>query len=283
MDVSLRRIRMSKKCVLVALLMLMPATAFAQPSDVELHGSIGVNYLSEYIWRGFDLYADDDGAIQGTASLDLWGTGFGMNLLYSRSTEGRHENDKWIVPTLFYSNNIAETERWMMVYTIGYTYYNYPDQPKNGTARAPNSAMQEVFGAFAFPQLIGGGLVPSYTIVRMWPSSGDATTRELVSDWAHIFGLDYSFPICGLLPNQPEQIVKLHAETVFNDGVGPCPLGGGQRVDSDWTHALFGATTDFDLSSGWVLTPGLWYQSSWDDSVNNEDELFAQVNLKYNF
>ncbi|MEE9371129.1 MAG: hypothetical protein V3W45_06635, partial [Sedimentisphaerales bacterium] len=62
---------MKGKTILVSVVILLCSTGFAQAQEGELHGSAGLTYLSSYIWRGFDYYADDHSAIQPSIDLDL--------------------------------------------------------------------------------------------------------------------------------------------------------------------------------------------------------------------
>lgn len=92
--------------------------------------------------------------------------------------------------------------------------------------------------------------------------------------------LDYGLPVQGLVPEIPQHVLNLHTEVVYNDGIGPA----GQDVDHDWTNAVFGVSTDFNLDKNLTLTPGLWHQITMDKSVNDDkDETWATVGLKYKF
>jgi len=55
---------MKKEGILLAVVILLIATAFAQAELAE-EGRLGVTldftYASRYIWRGFDLYRSNDG------------------------------------------------------------------------------------------------------------------------------------------------------------------------------------------------------------------------------
>jgi hypothetical protein len=122
--------------------------------------------------------------------------------------------------------------------------------------------------------------------VKLWPaesgsySGAKSPIGGTASGWAHIFMLDYALTTNGLLPNSPEQVWNLHAEAVFNDGVGPA----GQNVDHDWSNAVFGVSTDFDLAENLTFTPGVYYQVTMDDSVNDDkDETWANLGLKFSF
>jgi hypothetical protein len=84
----------------------------------------------------------------------------------------------------------------------------------------------------------------------------------------------------GVLPNTPEQVINLHTEIVFNDGVGPA----GQDVDSDWSNLVFGVSTGIDLADNLVLTPGVYHQVTMDDSVNDDkDETWVTLSMTYKF
>ncbi len=96
-----------------------------------------------------------------------------------------------------------------------------------------------------------------------------------ISGWFHILGLSYDLPIEGLLPDTPEQILHLSAAMVYNDEV--------LSSETDWSHAVFGISTDFDLGNDCTLTPGVYYQDSWEDTVNPSDEFWATVGVSYAF
>ena len=100
------------------------------------------------------------------------------------------------------------------------------------------------------------------------------------SGFAHIFMLDYALTVGGILPETPEQVFNLHAEAVYNDGVGP----NGANVDQDWSNAVFGISTNIDLAQNIVLTPGIYHQVTMDTSVNDDkDETWVSMGLKYQF
>ncbi len=75
----------------------------------------------------------------------------------------------------------------------------------------------------------------------------------------------------------PEQILHLSAALVYNDGAAAA------GVQSDWSHAVFGLATDFDLGNDCTLRPGVYYQSSMENTVNPSDEFWATVGVSYAF
>ncbi len=272
-----------KNGILVTVVVLLAAVSVAQTQESELHGSIDATFTSKYIWRGFDVY-DDHATIHPSVDLDLFGTGFGVNVLGHRAnSDGFELNERWDY-TLYYQNRLFGDESYAANYRLGYVYYNYPERSSHDTTDSLD--LQEIHGIFSFPDLLPiKGLVPTYVLVKLWPSNSGSLvgTRSpgggTASGFAHIFMLDYGLQItCPVTGN--ERTLNLHSEFVYNDGVSP---NGASNVDQDWSNAVFGVSTVFDIGNNLSLTPGVYYQSSWDDLVNTEDEYWASLSMTYKF
>ena len=272
---------MKKKMTLLAVVILLGAAGFVQAEEQAkeraLHGSIDVAYLSKYIWRGFEVYGSH-GAIQPSINLDLFSTGFGIGIVEHEPIGSGYVNGRRMDYSLYYHNNIFEGEAYQTDYTLSYVYYNYPKLSSHTRA---SWDLQEINALLSWPKIIPGGLVPSYCIVKLWPSNSGSPVSE-ASGWAHIFMLDYGWHIQGILPDTPEQVLNLHAEVVYNDGVDPRPFSRG--VDHDWSNAVFGISTNFDLGHNLTFTPGLWYQKAMDKSVcSHDDNFWVSLGVKYSF
>ena len=271
---------MRKEGILLAAAILFSAVGFAQAQNGDLHGVIDLTYQSKYVWRGFDIY-NDKSAIQPSIDLDLFGTGLGVRVEGHRANSSGHENSERWDYTLYYQNILCPDEACAIQYRLGWVYYNYPDM-SSGTAD-----LQEIHAVMSMPKILPmEGLVPSYVLVKLWPSESGSMVGSksppcgTASGFAHIFMLDYSMPIQGLLPDTPEQNLHLHSEFVFNDGVGP----NGANVDHDWSNAVFGVSTNFDLAENLVLTPGVYHQITMDKSVNpDKDETWLAMSMAYKF
>lgn len=274
-----------KKTLLVIAVLL--ATASAQAQTQELHGSVGVTYDSKYIWRGFDVYGDKS-AIHPTIDLDLFGTGFGINVTGHRANSSGYEGsverggERWDY-SLYYKNSLFADEPYVTNYRLSYVYYNYPDLSSHTTGSID---LQETNAILSWPKILPiEGLVPSYVLVKLWPSNSgtvvgaSSPSGGTASGFAHIFMLDYGLSVLCPLTGE-DRVLKLHSEVVYNDGVGPA----GQNVDHDWSNAVFGISTDFDLGDNITFTPGLYHQVTMDKSVNpDKDETWASLVLKYTF
>ena len=261
--------------ILLAGVVLLGAVVPAQSRD-DLGVTIGANYLSRYIWRGFDVYSDDGPAIQPYADIDLYGTGFGVQVFSSLSQTGGYENSEELDIGIYYYNSVYDGERYATDYRVGWMHYGYPDEPRT----AKN--MQEMFAEFSWPEICPFGTVPSYTIIRAWPSEGDSSIQGY-GGWLHIFGIGYDLTVPDLISTGTDRILNLSADMVYNNGYAPGPAAGGASVDSNVSHFLFGAAMDIDITENLIYTPGVYYQVSLEDTVNNEDETWFSLNLRYEF
>ena len=265
---------MKKEGILLTAVVLLCMAGFAHAQD-ELHGTIDLTFQSKYVWRGFDIYGDKS-AIQPSIDLDLFGSGFGLNITGHRAnSSGYEDGERWDY-MVYYGNKLFEDEVYATNWRMGYVHYNYPDSSSHSTS---STDLSELHWILSWPNLIPvDGLVPTYVLVKLWPYNAYSLGGN-ASGWAHIFMLDYGLSMPGILPDTAEQVLRLHSELVFNDGVHP----GGANADSDWSNIVFGVETDFDLGNNMSLTPGLYQQISMDDSVNDEDETWVNLSLKYKF
>ncbi|UCF85033.1 MAG: hypothetical protein JSV50_05210 [Desulfobacteraceae bacterium] len=264
---------MKKEGILLTIVVVLSAAGFAHAQD-EIHGVADLTYQSKYIWRGFDIFGDKS-AIQPSVNLDLFGTGFGVSITGHRAnSSGYEEGERWDY-NLYYGDKLFEDEAYAINWRLGWVYYNFPQ----GSSHSRGSAdLQELHCILTWPNICPAGFVPSYVLVKLWPSNAGSLQRE-TSGFAHIFMLDYGMKVPGILPDTDEQVLRLHSELVFNDGVHP----GGGNADHDWSNLVVGLETDFDLGNNMSLTPGLYQQISMDDSVNDEDETWVNLSLKYKF
>ncbi|UCG57475.1 MAG: hypothetical protein JSU70_21735 [Phycisphaerales bacterium] len=241
----------------------------------DLHGVLEFTMLTEYIWRGFDVWAPDTAGIQGSVDLDLYGSGIGISAMFHRAMPAGYEmGERWDY-TVYYQNSIYASEPYATNYRIGWVYYNFPQ------AKASWFDLHELQMILAWPNILPvKGLCPSYAAVGLWPMYENNLFTGDAAGWAHIFMLDYGWTLTGILPEVPEQVVNFHGELVYNDGVDPRGIG----VDHDWSNWVIGASTDFDCGYNVTLTPALYYQRTMDKSVNlSPDETWFTLSAKYTF
>ena len=246
---------------------LLSATTFAQAQD-ELTGTVDVTFLSQYIWRGIEMYGQKS-AIQPSIDLDLYDTGLGLNVLMVRANSSGYESSEELRYTLSYGNSLYEHETYATDYQVGWTYYDFPHVPSEND-------MQEYFATLSWPEICPEGVVPSYTVIKMSAVQSNSQASE-AGGWIHILGLGYDLPVEGLLPDTPEQILHLSAATVYNGGAAAA------GVDHDWSHAVLGVSTDFDLGNDCTLRPGLYYQKAFEHNNLFNDEFWFSIGVSHAF
>ena len=258
-----------RKGILVVAVVLLSMAGIVHAE--ELGVTLDVAYVSKYIWRGFDMM-DDKGSIQPSIDVDLYGSGFSLNVWTAQPTSSGTggfstvNHEEWDY-TLTYANSFLDGERYKTDYAVSYVYYNFPDNPRNA------ADAQEVNAAFSWPDLCPMGIVPHYVLVKMWPSEGGGPARSL-GGFIHIFGFGYDFELPGL----QDQPITFTWDLVYNDGTG---LGDGS-VAHDWSHILWGLSTGIDVGPG-TFSPGVYFQTSMEDSVNPEDEVWASLSYSVSF
>ena len=282
-----------KKLIVLCIFAVLGMWVSAMAQSGELHGATGVEWTSKYVWRGFEVYGSRT-TTHPFVDLDLFGTGFGLNVTGHIPNGsgtfhglGVQQFQRWDY-TLYYRNVMFADESYMTAYMIGYRYYNFPHLSATDTTPPPNGIdLQEIHGVFSFPKLLGiEGLVPTYVLVKLWPSNSGSIVGAnspidgTASGFAHIFMLDYAWKVMCPMTDK-EKVINLHSEVVFNDGVGPA----GQNVDHQWSNAVFGASTDMVLGNNLIFTPGIYHNIAMDKSLGNDNksDTWASLILKYTF
>ncbi len=266
---------MKKSIILASLIGLFIGGIAVAEEDSQYGVTVNTTWVSKYIWRGIDKL-DDKAAIQPSIGIDL-GSGFSATVWGSWAGSSKGGGSVSTVDAdemdyiLTYANSIYEGEAYATNYSVSWVYYDFTDQASK-TADA-----QEINASIAMPNLCPYGVIPSYTIVKMWAAKSRGNAGN-VSGWIHVLGLDYALTVPGFLENNPEQAIDLHWDLTYNGGAGAA--GGG--VDHDWSHVTLGASTDIAAGPG-TFRPGVFYQISMDKSVNTENELYTGLSYSLSF
>ncbi len=274
-----------RKLVMFALVGALATAAFAAEtgktatvSDSSMVFTLDASYVTKYIWRGFDLL-DDKAAFQPSANLALE-NGLFFNVWASYAGASKNDGDISTVDateydyTVGYGNSFGE-DCYVTDYRIGWRFYDLIDRASN------DGDMQEGFLELAWPNLIGNGFVPRYAYYHMWASEGSGMVRKAGGP-IHVVGMDYNWTF----ESAPELPMKFSVDTVYNDGTGTFDDETGDvcQVDHDWSHVLWGLSTNFRCPlTNAKITPSIWYQTSMDDSVNENDEFFSGLSYALTF
>jgi hypothetical protein len=278
-----------------AILFGMVAPVLAQEGD--LHGDVGYTYDTMHVWRGYMTWGQHSGSNL-FIDLDFFGSGFHLETIshYANGTGhnpdglGFNNEQRWDY-SLYYAGMVNPDDTYATKYMVGYRYFNYPQM----SARHSNQCidLEEIYAGVAFPNLLGvKGLVPGWAIIKAWPAmhdtvvGGENPNGGAYEGWANVIMLDYALPLENISSEVPKQDLNFHLETVYNNHVDPRP--GGSYTSSDWTHVMATISTDFDLGSGFIFTPGFNYQITFeDDSFKGvspkHDIAWATLTIKYKF
>ena len=270
-----------KNLVVIVMLLLSPAVCLAQLDDVELmkvpvelQGSFGITWQSTYIWRGFDVYADDNGAVQFDTKLDLFDTGFGLNVVGHRANKSGFENGERWDYNIYYGNVLFPDSPDATHYRVGFVHYNYPE------LGSETRDLHEMHAVLYWPLTAGQAqIVPGYAVIGAWPAHSGSTLGPNASGFLHAFMFDYVFSVPGSIVDAPEQTFKVHGELVYNDEWHLTS----RNVDSDWSHALLGVSADIPVGFGFTITPSVYQQISMEKTVNDENEAWLSIAARYSF
>jgi len=269
---------MRQRATILAVVVVVAVAGACQAWEFNWNTEVGASYMTRYIWRGFDVYGRNHSAVQPFVNFSCpeggWSGGVWMSRANGSGFENYEEVDYWVA----YDNGWWADTSYATNYQFGYMYYNYPDGPISHSCHDRDLDAHEMWATLSWPNMCSQGIVPSYTAIRMWQAEGGLRTDGCPwsnfrgsGGWIHVLGMSYDQPVPGWFPSNPDQTLHWTAQTVYNDHMG------GDDVDHDWSHAVFGVSSDFPTVAGGTLTPGIWYQSSWDDSVNTSDEWWAGI------
>lgn len=256
---------------MATLLCFSRTDATAAPAIGDGEDDIGIyvegGYATKYIWQGYDLL-DDNGAWQTGITLDY--KGFYAGVWGSWADRGGLESQDEYNYYSGYDRGFLEEARYALDAYVQYTYFDY-QKPNSVGANDAEADGQELSLGFSMPDLLPAGpafFVPSYEGNFEWTGvDGD-------KGWIHTFGLSCEIPVPELIPGQEEQFLSLSGSVSYNEGVFDSIAG--------WSHSTAYISTAFEWK-GFSFTPILFYQWSFEETVNEEDEFYASFTLDYYF
>lgn len=256
------------KKMVVLMLCTMAASAVAQ----EWTTTVDLSYTSRYIWRGYDIL-DNAGAFQ--PSIDFaHSSGLGASVWMSYPERGGWTNDlsdsrvnlTEYDYTVYYKGKALADNCWETNYKIGWRYYDYIDTYTKAMDK------QEVFVEAEMPKLTGNAVIPHVAVYQVWPSRSDSDIDD-ASGTIYVMGFNYLLPTEEQLPNLP---LTFSWDLVFNDGAS--------YSDHDWSHMVWGLKSQMTCPmTGAKIVPGVYFQNSFEDTVNTSDEFWATVSYSLTF
>jgi hypothetical protein len=255
--------------ILVMGLSLTGTFVFAQTASLpvekpKLGITLDATWVSKYIWRGQDLY-DDHAAFQPSINIDLFGTGFSVNVWQSSACGSGFVDDEEFDYTIAYENSLFTDSALQTDYKISWLYYDYY------RISSDEADCAEFDFEFSWPNVLPFGLTPTYMASYLYAAKSNSPASETeMEGTAHTFGFTWDV-------NEPQTKLPLTFswDITYNDGQG-------EGVAHDWSHITWGVSTSFDIGPG-SFTPGIYYQTTMDESINDEDEFWTSLSYTMSF
>ncbi len=250
-------------------LMCFLAEAFAlEIGSQEVAITVTDNYVSRYIWRGQDLYGENDGAHQPSidiafpkllsevdVSLNVWGS-FPLN--------SGHEDGEELDYTLAFSRDIFDEAANI---SAGYTYFDYPN---SGSA----SDVSELWISATLNELPFLPIEVSLSgfIGYDLQAKSGGPDEGIYFSW----GLDTELPLPQLSLFQEGQTLALGIVNWGNDGVA-------DLEPSSLYATEISLSTSYEFA-GFNISPNLHYTINYEEQINNGDEeLWGGIEVSYAF
>ena len=262
-----------KRMAVMLVLCGLAASAIAQDWTEGWTTTLDLSYTCKYMWRGFNVY-DDAGAYQ--PSIDFQHeSGFGLNLWMSYpdrdgSTDmlDSRVDAAELDYTVYYNAKAWEGNCWETDYTFGWRYYDFYKHSSH------NADTQEVFLEGEMPQLTGTSVIPHFGIYQYWPAHGDGDNRD-VDGTFYLMGFSYLLPTEEQLPELP---LTFSWDIMYDDGAGA------NDVDSGCSYMVWGLQTEMTCPmTGAKIVPAVYFQNSFEKSVNPSDEFWGAISYQFTF
>jgi len=264
MAIQLRILKMNARKILLMTIVVLSLAVPAQAEEKKLGVTFDLTYTSKWMSKGVEAYGQKGGLFK-TIDIDLYGTGFGLKVTHRNAISSGYVDKQRFDYRPYFKSRLFEDTSYATDYNISVGYEHYP-----GLARHKANTTYEWVFAFAWPDILLAGCIPSYIAHYEYPAeSGEAYNH--ITGWVHRFGLSYDLSV----PAIP-QALRLSSEVAYTDGLG--------RASHDWSYAVFGLSTVLRMGDNISLVPGVYHQITMDDSVGQRKDItYCKVSLKYKF
>lgn len=252
------------------------------PPAPKLGISVTGLWASKYMFKGFNVL--DSGVFMHDVTVDLWQTGFQSKFQGAYPSHNRSKSlfagnvpppledlidrlgisfDRRDIDTFIYNlswkGNIGEC----IDVELGGNFYDM------FSLDSDKADFWENYGIFTFSKL---PLSPHFGAYYATPYNDDKAGEGWMTD----IGVTHMHPIPGCeMLCIPQTALILGADLWYNGGAWS------GNVDPGWAYAEFKALMPIPLEENLTLIPGVTYQLSIEDTVDDEDELYANIALQY--
>ena len=116
---------MKKVLMLVAVLMLFrSSTGLGEESQEKIGVTLQLDYLSQWLSKGAPAYGKQ-GAVFETIDLDLWGSGFGVQIIHRSATSSGYVDKQRIDYRPYFKGKVFDGSPYQINYNISAGYEHY--------------------------------------------------------------------------------------------------------------------------------------------------------------
>lgn len=258
------------KSIGVAAACVLAAGLAGAEAELGLHPDLTL--ASQYMAHGFNINGEH-ASLQPSLHVETKVPGLQLAVWAGLPTDRDFEASDEYDFLVKYATTLNAGERWA-VRVNGYVdYWIYPNTENAGEVDPATGAVVNELegwkfnGGFALPELLPLGsakLVPSYNYYYWTPRDAGV----FVEGGVHELGLAYALPVA------EKQTLDLSSTVNYHDGVFD--------VDPGWSHATASLSTTFRVA-GLRVSPGVNYQWTFEDTVNEEDEFWGQLSVARDF
>lgn len=254
--------------ILVYFCFVSPGAFALEIGSREVAVTVTDSYVSRYIWRGQDLYADNDGAHQ--SSIDIafpklfYDTDVSFNVWGSFPMNSGHEDAEELDYTLTFSRDLLDE---VVNISAGYTYFDYPNT-------ASTVDVSEPWISATWNKLPFLPIEVSFTgfIGFDLQAKSGGPDEGIYFSW----GFDTELPLSELAVFQEGQTLALGIVNWGNDG--PADL-----EPSSLYATEISLSTSYGVA-GFSISPNLHYTISYEELINSgNDELWGGIEVSYAF
>lgn len=236
-----------------------------ESQSVEI--AIANSFVSRYIWRGQDLYANNDPAYQPEIDICFPGlledTEIAFNIWGSFPMSSGHENAEELDYAISFSRDISEDYNL----SFGYTYFDFPNTASTADAQEPWLS----FTLNKIPQLPIDVAITVFAGYDFKAQSGGPD-----EGWYYSWGFSTDLPLPEALACGKDQALSLGIVNWGNDGVAdlkPCGL-----------YATELSLSTIYLINDFGISPSLNYVINHEDKINSgNEEFWLGVEISYSF
>lgn len=256
--------------IIILSLLIFAANSYAlEIADNEVEITVADVFVSRYIWRGQDLFGDNDDAFQPSVDITfpklIAGTDIGFNVWGAFPLNGGHEDAEELDYTVSFSKDVLDDAYSL---AAGYTYFDYPNT-------ASTSDVSESWFSVTLNEIPNLPHLVSFTTFFAYDFQAKSGGPD--EGWYYSWGFDTEISTpkeCPLF--QDGQTLALGIVNWGNDGVAD--------LEPSFVYATdLSISTTYEVS-GFSISPSLNYSINHEDKINSgDDEFWTGLEVSYAF